>query len=100
MEYLIGQMVGGLILMTVLTRGALWALRNHRSPGTIVMIHVGAWVFGIVLYGWGNADGGPWDPADAWLIYGVPATLLCGLALYGDKRREKPRYDRIPGQFD
>lgn len=100
MEYLLGQMVGGLVLIAIITRAALWGLRRHRSPGVIMAIHVGAWLVSIVLYGWGAADGGPWNPGDAWLIYGVPAALLCGLALYGESRRAKPARTKVPGTFD
>ena len=89
MGYLVGQLVGGLVIIAVITRGLLWAFRNHRSPATIIGIHVGAWVLAILLYGWGNANGGPWSPGYAWLTYGVPAVLLCVLALYGESRRNK-----------
>lgn len=100
MAHLLGQMTGGLILLAVLTRGLLWIFRKHRSPPTIVMMHVGAWLFSVIMYGYGNADGGPWNPEYAWLIYGVPAVLLCALALYGDARREKPPAFRAPLNID
>jgi hypothetical protein len=99
--WLLGQMIGGLLIVAVITRGLLFAFRRHRSPGLIVGIHVGAAAICVVLYGLGNADGGPWNPALAPVIYGLPAFFLCMLALYGDRRaRDERPYDRIPDTFD
>lgn len=84
--FLLGQIVGGLVLVAVLTRGWLAFDKSPRNTTRLAVIHAAAYIVAVALYGWGNADGGPWNPGWSWIGYGIPAAVLFALSLRGRQR--------------
>ena len=80
----IGQIVGGVIATFILGFLVDWLILKRlpisRSIGLILSAVV-AVVVAIVLYGFGNADGGPWNPGYGYLTYGLGG-LISGAIRY------------------
>jgi hypothetical protein len=77
--YGIGLIVGGCIIIYLLSWLVEWAIvqRVMDSPKAGVLVSVGcATILAIVLAGFGNADGGPFNPGE----FAVPY-LIAGVAV-------------------
>lgn len=97
MAYFLGVMAGATIWMFLSTRLLLWLLRKKDlTTAHIVMVHVGLWLVSSILYGFGNANGGSWNPGISWITYGIPTVILCVFAVLANDRRadEKRRHAR------
>jgi hypothetical protein len=91
---LIGQLVGATILVTLLSLFLEWAIfkRVLDSPAMGIPAATAAAVaLAIILYGFGNADGGPWNPMPGGLAYLVSGFIVAGIRLVGYRRREATR---------
>jgi hypothetical protein len=75
MAYYLGSLVGA-IIATLLGRTVAWWLfgKFAKMPDEVPRA-VGAAVLGyalmIALAGWGNANGGPWNPGSSWIFYAI-----------------------------
>jgi hypothetical protein len=91
MAYLLGQFVGGLIIIYLLSVFVEWALvkRILDTPTVgIVVSTLAATVLAIILYGFGNADGGPWTPMPGAMIY-----IVSGAVVTVGRLLSRRRYD-------
>ena len=74
----IGQIVGGIIITYLLGMLADWAIFKRtsmsRSVG-IIASSVLAVLVAVVLYGFGNANGGPWNPGNGPIAYGLGGAI-------------------------
>lgn len=88
--YWIGTAVGAAIGIAALASILRWAIvkRVVRDPGTAgVVSAVAAYMVAVVLSGFGNANGGPWQPSG--IIMYLPGALLVGFLFWrkGDAER-------------
>ena len=80
----VGQIVGGIIITYLLGSLLNWAFFQRMSmskQAAVVASAVAATVFAIVLYGFGNANGGPWNPGNGPIAYGLGG-LVSGAIRY------------------
>lgn len=80
MTYLIGAFVGGAIIIYLLSALIEWAVVKRVvdvPAAAITACTVLAMVLAIVLYGFGNADGGPWNPLPGGLAYVIAGAFVC-----------------------
>jgi O-antigen/teichoic acid export membrane protein len=88
----LGMIVGAFIATFVLGFLFNWMVykRLRISAQTAVALSsLTAIVVAIVVYGFGNADGGPWSPGDGVVSY-VIGGLLSGAVRFVLVRRENP----------
>jgi hypothetical protein len=91
----VGQLIGGVLAIFVLYALLEWAVfkRVMDDPvkGKAVSV-IGAYVLAVALYGFGAADGGPWNPA-GFVIY-LPGLLIVGF--FAIRRGTKIRDEADP----
>ena len=89
MGALIGGIIGAFIATFLLGSLLNWALfkRLSVSPTAAALLSAGsAIVLALVIAGFGNADAGPWNPGNGYIIYGIGG-LLSGAVLYFRARK-------------
>lgn len=88
-----GSLVGGILAVFLLSALLDWAVfkRVVDTPrvGTTLSV-VAAVVFGFILYGFGNADGGPWNPLPGGLSYVFGGSIVLALRLWYLSKQERP----------
>jgi hypothetical protein len=80
----VGQIVGGIIITYLIGTLLNWAIFKRTSLSTrsaAVASAAAAIVIAIVAYGFGNADGGPWNPGNGPIAYGIGG-LVSGAIRY------------------
>ena len=79
MAYWIGMAVGAVIATYLLTRLITWLLskagKMQDTPTRATAAAVFGFVLSVALYGFGNANGGPWNPGYAWIVCGAACVL-------------------------
>lgn len=93
MAYLIGGVIGAIIATFILSRIVRWALKfmgdtNNRVLATAAV----SYVLAVTLAGFGNANGGPWNPGSSLFLYGIGVAVWGAMDWLGLKgRQSKPR---------
>jgi hypothetical protein len=85
-----GMLVGGLMivfLMSVLLEWAIFKRVVDTAPVGITLSVVSAMIIAFILYGFGNADGGPWNPIPGGVAYIIAGVIVLPLRLLGYRRR-------------
>lgn len=105
MAYLIGSIVGGVILMLLLTMLFEWLIGRRVTDTPAHGIPVGAMIayaVAVILAGFGNANGGSWNPGAAWLFYAIGAAVAVAILLPGALRRQRERsdLDEVASRFE
>lgn len=94
MAYLLGSIAGALVVMFLLSRLVRWALkRMGDTEARIFVTGLVTYAIGVVLAGFGNADGGPWNPGSSLIFYAIGAAACVGFdwfALKGRLANRKP----------
>jgi hypothetical protein len=78
---LLGAMVGVWLLSALLD----WSLLKRlglRPKTRIVLSSLAAVVAAVVLYGFGHADGGEWNPGEGFFTYPFAGLMVCVIRLY------------------
>jgi hypothetical protein len=81
------ELLGAFVLVFLLTRIGLRLAREVPNPRRLLLSHGGAWLFAGTLYGFGAADGGPFQTT-GYIIYGIPAAVLALGDYFRIKRKE------------
>lgn len=91
MAYLLGSLMGAFLIMGILSRIAMGMLGKPMgdTPTRIVVSGVGAYALGIILAGWGNADGGPWNPGSSFVFYLIGVVAWIALDFRGLANRQE-----------
>jgi predicted membrane channel-forming protein YqfA (hemolysin III family) len=91
MAYLLGSLVGAFLIMGLLSRIAMRLLNKPMgdTPMRICVAAGAAYVVGIILYGMGNADGGPWNPDSSLYFYLIAAVAWVALDFRGLANRQE-----------
>ena len=102
---LIGMIVGATLAIYLLASLLEWALfkRIVDSPELGKGLSVGcAVVMAIILYGFGNANGGPWDPLPGGIAYVVGGAIAFSVMLWQHNRREEALEEQaaMPDTFE
>jgi hypothetical protein len=87
---LIGLTVGGMIAVYFVASLLEWAIFKRvvdTAPVGITLSVVAAVALAVVLYGFGNADGGPWNPLPGGVTYIVAGAIVWALKLWSYRRR-------------
>ena len=87
----LGMIFGAFIATFVLGMLFNWAIYKRlklSAQAAVVLSSLTAIIAAIVLYGFGNADGGPWNPGDGVASYTIGG-LLSGAARLFMARREQ-----------
>jgi len=83
-----GHLVGAFLFIAVFSWGLTKLARRFLpDPNAIVAGHVAAYVVCVTIYGWGNADGGPFDVGLSPITYGAVAALMGFLAVRAYRRQ-------------
>ena len=86
----IGMTLGGMIGVYFIASLLEWALFKRvvdTAPVGITLSVVAAVALAIVVYGFGNADGGPWNPLPGGIAYVVGGAVVWALKLWSYRRR-------------
>jgi|GEM_PF-1590367 len=86
----IGMTVGGMIAVYFGSSLLEWAIFKRvvdTAPVGITLSVVTAVALAVVLYGFGNADGGPWNPLPGGIAYIVAGAIVWALKLWSYRRR-------------
>lgn len=96
MAALAGQIFGGTILVFILS----WLIDRFstREMGASVAVRaIGPTIFAvgiaIVLYGFGNANGGPWNPGSGLIAYPIGGLIVSFLRFFQLKGQEAKTSD-------
>lgn len=104
MAGLIGNFVGALLIMGLLTIlfERLVGRRVANSPMTGIPISAAiAFVVATILYGFGNANGGPWNPfGPALLLYALAGAVVSALMMIGARKRGERQGEEIRERFE
>jgi len=87
---MIGMIVGGLIAVYFVASLLEWAIFKrvvNTAPVGITLSVATAVALAVVLYGFGNADGGPWNPLPGGVAYIVAGAIVWALKLLSYRRR-------------
>lgn len=79
MASFIGQAVGGILAIYLLSLLVEWALIKRVMDDSVVgcWVSVGvAYALAVLIYGFGNADGGPWNPGRGFYVYAIGAVVV------------------------
>lgn len=88
MPYLLGSLTGALVVTFLLSRLVRWALKFMGDTLTRVMVTAAlTYALAIIAQGFGNADGGPWNPGSSWGFYAVGVAVWAAMDWYGLKSR-------------
>lgn len=89
MAWPIGSIVGGLLIVYLLSKLIEWLIisriMNDAKAGLFVSVGLGV-VGAVVLYGFGNADGGPWNPLPGGIAYVLAGPVVAILRLVAFNR--------------
>lgn len=86
----IGMTIGGMIAVYFLASLLEWAIFKrvaNAAPVGITLSVVAAVALAVVLYGFGNADGGPWNPLPGGVAYILAGGIVWALKLASYRRR-------------
>lgn len=87
---LIGMIVGGMIAIYFFASLLEWAIFKRvvdTAPVGITLSVAAAVALAVVLYGFGNADGGPWNPLPGGIAYIVGGGIVWALKMASYRRR-------------
>lgn len=87
---LIAMVLGGLVAIYFFASLLEWAIFKRvvdTAPVGITLSVVAAVALAVVLYGFGNADGGPWNPLPGGVAYIVAGGIVWALKLASYRRR-------------
>ena len=87
---LIAMVLGGMFAIYFLASLLEWAIFKRvvdTAPVGITLSIITAVALAIVLYGFGNADGGPWNPLPGGVAYIVAGGIVWALKLASYRRR-------------
>jgi hypothetical protein len=85
-----GEIAGAIIAIMFLSWLLDWGIFRRAIDGENMRIAVAtmaAVVVAVILYGFGNADGGPWDPGAGVITYPIGGVVVAGLRYWGARRR-------------
>jgi hypothetical protein len=103
MAVLLGTTVGGLIIIYLLSSLLEWAIMKRvlDSPTQGIPASVAvAVVLAIILYGFGNADGGTWNPLPGGIGYIVAGIMIWLARLFAWRRREAQASEGVAQTFE
>jgi len=84
-----GQVVGGALLIYLLSKLIEWAIikrvMNDPIAGGFVSVGI-AYVLAVILYGYGFANGGPWN-SSGFLAYAPGAVIVAIIRMVMRKKR-------------
>ena len=87
--YFIGQVIGGIIAVYLLSKLVEWAVikrvMDDAIKGGFVSVAIG-YALAAILYGFGEANGGPWIP-NGFLLYMPGAVVVALVRMIMRKRR-------------
>lgn len=90
MAGLIGLLVGGVLIVYIISalieRFVVSQIMDDPAAGMVVST-VLAVIVAIVFYGFGNANGGPWNPLPGAFAYITAGVILAILRLIGLRRK-------------
>lgn len=97
MAYVLGSLAGALITTLLVSRLIRWLLKAMGdSKARVIATAALTYVVAIVLAGFGNADGGPWNPGTSWGFYAIGTLFWATLDWFGILgRASKPKPTRI-----
>lgn len=81
----LGLLVGGVIGTWLLGAFLDWAIFRRvgiSAKARVVLSSVAAIILAVIIYGFGSADGGEWDPREGLLIYPLAGLIACVVRLY------------------
>lgn len=93
---LIGQIAGGFILVFLLGTLIDWLVFKRSSLSRTIAIlcsTVAAIVLAVVLYGFGNADGGPWNPGNSLIAYPIGGVVAGAVRYFRADAKGETRRD-------
>lgn len=100
---LIGMTVGGVLAVFLLSALLEWAIFKRvvdTAPVGIALSVGSAVVLAIILYGFGSADGGPWNPFPGGFAYVVAGLIVLPLRLWSYRRRAEKADDGLAETFE
>jgi len=86
----IGMTVGGMIAIYFVSSILEWAIFKRvvdTAPVGITLSIVAALALTVVLYGFGTANGGPWNPLPGGITYIVGGAIIWALKMWSYRRR-------------
>lgn len=84
MAYLLGSLAGALITTLLVSRLIRWLLKAMGdSKARVIATAALTYAVAIILQGFGNADGGPWNPGSSWWLYAVGVAFWAVLDWFG-----------------
>ena len=87
---MIGMTLGGMIAVYFVATLLEWAIFKRvvdTAPVGITLSVAAAVVLAVILYGFGNADGGPWNPLPGGISYVLGGAVVWALKLWSYRRR-------------
>jgi hypothetical protein len=92
-----GQIIGGIVVMAFLSWVIDAILMKHIVADRVPAICLSAALaipLGVGIYGFGNADGGPWNGYPVILPYTLGAVGAALIRIWAHSRRQARREDR------